>query len=81
VVSRMQREISARKALGVMPSREELMLRFPNNEFDDWDGGGLSYHHGGSARGGNHHLNRSDFIPPRRVVRMVHRRGNMVGRM
>ena len=51
VVSRMQREISARKALGVMPSREELMLRFPNNEFDDWDGGGLSYHHGGSARG------------------------------
>ena len=81
VVSRMQREISARKALGVMPSREELILRFPNNEFDDWDGGGLSYHHGGSARGGNHHLNRSDFIPPRRVVRMVHRRGNMVGRM
>merc|ERR1711967_179489 len=41
VVSRMQREIEARKALGVMPSREELMLRFPN-ELDDWN----SLHHG-----------------------------------
>jgi len=69
VVSRMQREIQARKALGVMPSREELMLRFPNHELDDWDS--LNNHQ---------RMRHRDFVPPRRV-RMVHRRGNMVGRM
>ena len=71
VVSRMQREIEARKALGVMPSREELMLRFPN-ELDDWN----SLHHG--RIGDNYPMNRRDFVAPRRV-RMVHRRGTMVG--
>merc|ERR1711959_386555 len=71
VVSRMQREIEARKALDVMPSREELMLRFPN-ELDDWN----SLHHG--RIGDNYPMNRRDFVAPRRV-RMVHRRGTMVG--
>ena len=71
VVSRMQREIEARKALGVMPSREELMLRFLN-ELDDWN----SLHHG--RIGDNYPMNRRDFVAPRRV-RMVHRRGTMVG--
>merc|ERR1711916_338953 len=72
VVSRMQRESEARKALGVMPSREELMLRFPN-ELDDWN----SLHHG-RIGGDNYPMNRRDFVAPRRV-RMVHRRGSMVG--
>jgi Cys-rich protein (TIGR01571 family) len=67
VVSRMQREINSRKLLGVMPSREELILRFPNPSFDEFD-----------SSNDFHDRGRVNFVPPSRVRMVAHRRGQAI---